>query len=257
VLASFSTASLWCPVDLLALCSISGHLTVDGVRDGVTKWKIKCFRAFSEVDGGGSGVGFGDAAAKLVVLNGGPGKVVGGPRLGRLVCSFLVKDGDLVFPSVGLLSWLLLVAAAMDFLRVVDSFNGAGSYILVGVWLVFAAGILGGGGLFFRSPVLLLATADLLLLFLALDDDGRCDWEAIYSASVPSSKSSAVSSTSWGSRRVSWASCSLREDPRTLLSNLSGLRVLYANLHLWTMGIMDYVVKFFSSRVLVVKAQLL
>jgi len=29
--------------------------------------------------------------------------------------------------------------------------------ILVGVWLVLAAGILGGGGLFFRSPVLLLA----------------------------------------------------------------------------------------------------
>ena len=146
----------------MALCSISGHLAVDGVRDGVTKWKIKCFRAFSEVDGGGSGVGFGDAAAKLVVLHGGPGKVVGGPRLGRLVCSFLVKHGGLVFPSVGLLSWLLLVAAAMDFLRVVDSFGGAGSYILVGVWLVFAVGILGGGGLFFWSPVLLLAMAGLV-----------------------------------------------------------------------------------------------
>ena len=130
--------------------------------------------------------------------------------------------------------------------------------ILVGVWLVLAAGILGGGGLFFRSPVLLLATADLLLLFLGLDDDSRCAWEAIYSASVPSKKSSsAVSPTSWGSRRVSGASCSLCENPRTLLSNLSGLRVLYANLHLWTMGIMDYVVKFLSSRVLVVKAQLL
>jgi len=189
----------------LALCSISGHLAAVGVRDGVTKWQIKCFRAFSKVDGGGSGVGFGEAAAKLVVLHGGPGEVVGGPCLGRLGCSFLVKDRGLDFPSVGLLSWLLFVAAAMDFLRVIDSFGGAGSYILVGVWLVFAAGILGGGGLFFQSPVLLLATVDLLLLFLALDDDGRCAWEAIYSASVPSSKSSsAVSSTSWGSRRVSW-----------------------------------------------------
>ena len=126
--------------------------------------------------------------------------------------------------------------------------------ILVGVWLVLAAGILGGGGLFFRSPVLLLATADLLLLFLALDDDGRCAWEAIYSASVPCSKSSSgVSTTSWGSRQVSWATCSLGrwvssptqadseegqcpgamcEDPRTLFSNLNILRVLYANLHL-------------------------
>ena len=151
--------------------------------------------------------------------------------------------------------------------------------ILVGVWLVLAAGILGGGGLFFRSPVLLLATADLLLLFLALDDDGRCAWEAIYSASVPSSKSSsAVSSTSWRSRWVSWVSCFLGrcvssptladseevrcpgtmcEDPRTSFSNLNILRVLYANLHLWRMGITDFIVNFFSSRVLVVKARLL
>ena len=149
----------------------------------------------------------------------------------------------------------------------------------MGVWLVLAAGILGGGGLFFRSPVLLLATADLLLLFLALDDDGRCAWEAVYSASMPGSKSSsAVSSTSWGSRRVAWASCSfgrcassptpadseevrcpgaMREDPRTLFLNLNGLRVLYANLHLWRMGMIDFIVNSFSSRVLVVKAGLL
>ena len=142
--------------------SISVVLAGDGERDVAVQWQIRCFGAFSDVDGGGSGVGFGEAAAKLVVLHGGPGEVVGGPRLGRLVCSFLVKDGDLVFPSVGLLSWLLLVAAAMDFLRVVNSFGGAGSYILVGVWLVFAVRILGGGGLFFCSPVLLLSTAGLV-----------------------------------------------------------------------------------------------
>ena len=100
--------------------------------------------------------------------------------------------------------------------------------------------------------------ADRLLLFLDLDDESRCDWETVYSASMPSSKSSsAVSSTSWGSRRVAWASCSfgrcassptpadseevrcpgaMREDPRTLFLNLNGLRVLYANLHLWGWG---------------------
>ena len=61
----------------MALCSISGHLAVDGVRDGVTKWKIKCFRAFSEVDGGGSGVGFGEASAKLSSLHGGSGEAAG------------------------------------------------------------------------------------------------------------------------------------------------------------------------------------
>ena len=81
--------------------------------------------------------------------------------------------------------------------------------ILVGVWLVLAVGILGGGGLFFRSPVLLLATADLLLLFLALDDDGRCAWEAIYSASSPSSKFSSAVSTLWTSSLVQMAGIDL------------------------------------------------
>ena len=49
----------------------------------------------------------------------------------------------------------------------------------------------------------------------------------------------------------------MREDPRTLFLNLNGLRVLYANLHLWRMGMTDFIINFFSSRVLVVKARLL
>ena len=161
-LAPFSTSFIWHQVELFALCFVLGELVVDGVLDGATKWRLKCFGAFSDFDGGGSGVGFGKAVAKVLVLHGSFDEVFGGAHLGRLVCSFLVKDGGLDYPSVGLLSWLLLVAAAMDFLRVVDSFGGAGSYILVGVWLVFAVGILGGGGLFFWSPVLLLATAGLV-----------------------------------------------------------------------------------------------
>jgi len=137
----------------------------------------------------------------------------------------------------------------------------------------------GGGRLLFRSLVSSSVMADCLLFFLDLDKDGRCAWEAIYSASVPSSKSSsAVSSTSWRSRRVSWASCFLGrcvssptladseevrcpgtmcEDPRTSFSNLNVLRVLYAKLHLWRMEITDFIVNFFSFRVLVVKALLL
>ena len=140
-------------------------------------------------------------------------------------------------------------------------------------------GSVGGDRLLFRSLVSSSVMADRLLLFFDLDDDGRCAWEAIYSASMPSSKSSsAVSPTSWGSRRVAWASCSfgrcassptlvdseevrcpgaMREDPRTLFLNLNGLMVLYANLHLRRMGMTDFIVNFFSSRVLIVKAGLL
>ena len=136
-----------------------------------------------------------------------------------------------------------------------------------------------GARLLFWSLVSSSVMADRLLLFLDLDDDGRCAWEAVYSASMPGSKSSsAVSSTSWGSRRVAWASCSfgrcasspmpadseevrcpgaMREDPRTLFLNLNGLKVLYANLHLWRMGMTYFIVNFFSSRVLVVKSGLL
>ena len=47
------------------------------------------------------------------------------------------------------------------------------------------------------------------------------------------------------------------KDPRTLFSNLNILRVLYAKLHLWRMEITDFIVNFFSFRVLVVKALLL
>jgi len=33
------------------------------------KWQIKCFGAFPDVDSGRSGVGFGEAAVKLLVLH--------------------------------------------------------------------------------------------------------------------------------------------------------------------------------------------
>ena len=49
-------------------CFVLAELIVDGVLDGAKKWQIKCFRAFSDVDGGGSGVGFSEAALKLLVL---------------------------------------------------------------------------------------------------------------------------------------------------------------------------------------------
>ncbi|PAN47802.1 hypothetical protein PAHAL_9G281300 [Panicum hallii] len=94
--------------------------------------QIKCFRTFSDVDGGRSGVSFGEAAAKLLVLHGNSGEVFVGARPVRLVCSFLVKDGGLDFPSMGLLSWLLLDAAAVDFLWVVDSVDGAGLFLIQG-----------------------------------------------------------------------------------------------------------------------------
>ncbi|PUZ39345.1 hypothetical protein GQ55_9G351000 [Panicum hallii var. hallii] len=94
--------------------------------------QIKCFRTFSDVDGGGSGVSFGEAAAKLLVLHGNSGEVFVGARPVRLVCSFLVKDGGLDFPSMRLLSWLLLDAAAVDFLWVVDSVDGAGLFLIQG-----------------------------------------------------------------------------------------------------------------------------
>ena len=110
----------------MALCFVLGELVVDGVLDGATKWRLKCFGAFSDFDGGGSGVGFGKAVAKVLVLHGSFDEVFGGAHLGRLVCSFLVND----FPSEGLLSWFLLDAAVMNFFGVVDSFNGA-SFFLV------------------------------------------------------------------------------------------------------------------------------
>ena len=76
----------------MALCFVLGELVVDGVLDGATKWRLKCFGAFSDFDGGGSGVGFGEAVAKVLVLHGSFDEVFGGARLGRLVCSFLVND---------------------------------------------------------------------------------------------------------------------------------------------------------------------
>ena len=49
----------------MVLCSVSVELAGDGTRDGAVQWQIRCFGAFSDVDGGGSGIGFGEAAAKL------------------------------------------------------------------------------------------------------------------------------------------------------------------------------------------------
>ena len=86
--------------------------------------QIKCFRPFSDEDGGGSGVGFGEAGAKLLVLHGQSFEV--------LVCSFLLIDGGLDFPFVGLLSWLLLHAVAVDFFWVAGSFGDAGFVLFQG-----------------------------------------------------------------------------------------------------------------------------
>ena len=86
--------------------------------------QIKCFRPFSDEDGGGSGVGFGEAGAKLVVLHGQSFEV--------LVCSFLLIDGGLDFPFVGLLSWLLLHAVAVDFFWVASSFGDTGFILFQG-----------------------------------------------------------------------------------------------------------------------------
>ena len=55
--------------------------------------QIKCFRPFSDEDGGGSGVGFGEAGAKLLVLH--------GRSVEMLVYSFLLIDGGLDFPFCG------------------------------------------------------------------------------------------------------------------------------------------------------------
>ena len=38
------------------LLFVLGELVVDGVLDGATKWRLKCFGAFSDFDGGGSGL---------------------------------------------------------------------------------------------------------------------------------------------------------------------------------------------------------
>ena len=84
-----SSSELRVRVDLLALCFVLGVLAVDGVLDDAAKWQIKCFRAFSNVDGGGSGVGFSEAALKLLVLHGSSGNVRRA-RPVRLDCSFLV-----------------------------------------------------------------------------------------------------------------------------------------------------------------------
>ncbi|KAG2641345.1 hypothetical protein PVAP13_2KG176300 [Panicum virgatum] len=73
-------ASSWRRWHILALCSVSVELAGDGARDGAVQWQIRCFGAFSDVDGGGSGIGFGEAAAKLLFLLGGSGEVAAGAR---------------------------------------------------------------------------------------------------------------------------------------------------------------------------------
>ena len=224
-----SSSELRVRVDLLALCFVLGVLAVDGVLDDAAKWQIKCFRAFSDVDGGGSGVGFSEAALKLLVLHGSSGDVRRA-RPVRLDCSFLVKDGGLDFPSAGLLSRLLFDAAAEDFFWVVDSVGGAGFF-----------------------------------LFQGHDDDGRRTTEETRLAAIKC----------WRSRRASWLSFSpayraasptppelevvrragaWRQDPRTLVSNLLFIRVLYALRHLWRMDAVDLTVICISSRVLSVRA---
>jgi len=113
-------------------CFVLVELIVDGVLDGAKKWQIKCFGAFLDVDGSGSGVGFGEVVAKVLVLHGGFVEVFNGARPSRLVCSFLLKDGGLDFPSMGLLSWLLLDVAVMDFFWVVNLFSDAGFILFQG-----------------------------------------------------------------------------------------------------------------------------
>jgi len=66
----------------LALCSVS-VLAGDGLQDEAVQRQIRCFGASSDVDGGGSAVGFGGAATKLAFLHGGPGEVVAGVRPAR------------------------------------------------------------------------------------------------------------------------------------------------------------------------------
>jgi len=204
----------------------------------------------------------------------------------RCVCSTLIMGESTVvlFPWLEFaLSWVAGCSSGMffgDAISVVYLLAKGMDLICSPVsFSLCVGGSVVGARLLFRTLVSSSVKADRLPLFLNLDDDGQCAWEAVYSASMPGSKSSsAVSSTSWGSRRVAWASCSfgqcassptpadskevrcpgaMREDSRTLFLNLNGLRVLYANLHLWRMGMMDFIVNFFSSRVLVVKAGLL
>jgi len=57
--------------------SVSVVLAGDGERDVAVQWQIRCFGAFSDVDGGGSGIGFGEATAKLSSLHGGSGEAAG------------------------------------------------------------------------------------------------------------------------------------------------------------------------------------
>ncbi|KAG2557245.1 hypothetical protein PVAP13_8NG151201 [Panicum virgatum] len=222
-----SSSELRLRVDLLALSFVL-VLAVDGMLDDGAKWQIKCSRAFSDVDGSGSGVGFSEAALKLLVLHGSSGDVRRARPM-RLVCSFLVKDGGLDFPSAGLLSWLLLDAAVVDF-WVVDSVGGAGFF-----------------------------------LFQGHDDDGRRATEETRLAAIKC----------WRSRRAFWLSFSpacraaslippelevvrrtgaWRQDPRTLVSSLLFIRVLYALRHLWRMDVVDLAVICTSSRVMSVRA---
>ena len=258
---------------------------------GPVEWSIFCLRYFFS-GGRGDGYCFVDDAGVLVVHGQGSVSVFIPFFCGRVgvsciplggwtvwVAEFL-GDAGLLFRSLAF--WLATAELVFLFCFVKVVYLPAKGMDLICSPVSFffcVGGTVVGARLLFRSLVSSSVMADRLLLFLDLNDDGRCAWEAVYSASMPGSKSSsAVSSTSWGSRRVAWASCSfgrcassltladseevrcpgaMREDPRTLFLNLNGLRVLYANLHLRRMGMTDFIVNFFSSRVLVVKAGLL
>ena len=257
---------------------------------GPVEWSIFCLRCFFS-GGRGDGCCFDGACVPLVYGQDSVSVfllflcervgVCSIPMGGWLVwVAGLLGDAGLLFRSLAF--WLATAELVFlfCFVKVVYLPTKGMDLICSPVSFFFCVGgSVVGARLLFRSLVSSSVMADRLLLFLDLDDDGRCDWETVYSASMPGSKSSsAVSSTSWGSRRVAWASCSfgrcassptpadseevrcsgaMREDPRTLFLNLNGLRVLYANLHLWRMGMTDFIVNFFSSRVLVVKAGLL
>ena len=71
--------------------------------------QIKCFRPFSDEDGSGSGVGFGEVGAKLLVLHGRSAEMLVGARRVRLVSSFLLIDEGFGFPLCGV---PVLVAAS-------------------------------------------------------------------------------------------------------------------------------------------------
>ena len=70
------------------------------------------------------------------------------------------------------------------------------------------AGGASSGTLCFRSSASWLAVADWMLVFTCCGD-GRCAWEAVYSASSPSSKSSHAVSTLWTSSLVKMAAIGL------------------------------------------------